>query len=322
MFRAALCGLIILGAACAQTPGLVPQVHAAVGAGDFATAGRLLAEYKTAHGATPEYIEAFSWIGRGQLQASHFGEAEENSAEVRKLCEAELKRRALDAEPHLPIALGASIEVAAGVLAKQGQRDQAVVLLRDEIKRWHGTSITMRLQKNLNLLTLEGKPAPLLDVAEGLGERKPLPLASHRGHPVLLFLWAHWCPDCKKEVAVVAKLEEVYGPKGLVVVAPTQHYGYVARGEEATRARETQYMAEVFNQYYAALGKVEVPVSEANFERYGVSTTPTMVLVDGQGIVRMYNPGAADYETLAAKIDAMVRPAHSDVTSALRKASH
>jgi len=31
--------------------------------------------------------------------------------------------------------------------------------------------------------------------------------------------------------------------------------------------------------------------------------------VDGQGIVRLYNPGNASYELLAAKIEAALRPA-------------
>jgi thiol-disulfide isomerase/thioredoxin len=135
---------------------------------------------------------------------------------------------------------------------------------------------------------------------------------------VLMFLWAHWCPDCKQEVAIVQKLEQAYGAKGLVVIAPTQHYGYVARGADATPAEEKTYIAQVFTQYYAELGKVEVPLSEANFQRFGVSTTPTMVLVDRQGIVRMYNPGAATYEVLAGKIESMLEPARSAVTSAAR----
>jgi thiol-disulfide isomerase/thioredoxin len=320
MISRALAGLVCIGIAVAQTqtPGLVPKVHTAVNAGDFATARHELDLYKASSGLTPEYIEAFSWIGRGQLQNSHLGEAEQNAVEVRKLCDAELTHRKLDAEPHLPIALGAAIEVEANVLTRQGQRDQAVVLLRDELKRWRNTSIVMRLQKNLNLLTLEGKPVPALDVADGIGDVKPLPLSAHKGHPVLVFLWAHWCPDCKKEVEIVQKLEEVYGPKGLVVVAPTQRYGYVAGGKDATPAVEKQYIGDVFTQYYAALGKVEVPLSEANFQRFGVSTTPTMVLIDGQGIVRLYNPGAAAYDVLASRIEPLLSPRHSAVTSAVR----
>ncbi len=49
---------------------------------------------------------------------------------------------------------------------------------------------------------------------------------------------------------------------------------------------------------------VEIPLSETNFARFGVSTTPTLVLVDPQGIVRLYNPGNASYELLAARIEA------------------
>jgi thiol-disulfide isomerase/thioredoxin len=132
---------------------------------------------------------------------------------------------------------------------------------------------------------------------------------AHKGHPVLLFLWAHWCSDCKNEVAIVQKLMANYGPRGLVVVAPTQHYGYVAGGQDAPPDVETKYIGEVFAKYYAGLGSVEIPLSEANFARFGVSTTPTMVVVDEQGIVRLYNPGNASYELLSAKIEAALRPA-------------
>jgi thiol-disulfide isomerase/thioredoxin len=176
----------------------------------------------------------------------------------------------------------------------------------------------MRLQKNLNLLTLEGKPVPALDTSESVGNVKVLPLTAHKGHPVLLFLWAHWCPDCKAEVAVIEKLEAAYGAKGLVVVAPTQRYGYVAHGAEATPEAENKYISEIFTQYYAGLGKVEIPLSSANFQRFGVSTTPTMVLVDGQGIVRMYNPGAVAYDAVATRIESLLSPRHSAVTSAAR----
>ncbi len=281
---------------------LVPFVRITAMAGDFATAEKGLQQYRGALGVTPEYLDALSWIGRGQLAKKNFDAAEKNAAEVQRLCAAELAHRALDAEPHLPLALGASIEVEAQALAAQNRRDEAVLLLRDEIGKWQATSILLRLRKNLNLLTLEGKPAPVLDVSQGIGSRKPLPLSAHRGHPVLLFLWAHWCSDCKAEVAIVQKLMAAYGPRGLVVVAPTQHYGYVAGGKDASPAVETKYIQEVFAKYYAGLGQVEIPLSEANFAKFGVSTTPTMVLVDGQGIVRMYNPGNASYDALAAKI--------------------
>jgi len=47
---------------------------------------------------------------------------------------------------------------------------------------------------------------------------------------------------------------------------------------------------------------MSVPVSEENFQRFGASTTPTIVLVDRQGIVRLYHPGAMPYSQLASKV--------------------
>jgi hypothetical protein len=70
------------------------------------------------------------------------------------------------------------------------------------------------------------------------------------------------------------------------------------------------------------LGNIEVPVSEDYFRRLGVSTTPTMALVDSNGIVRMYHPGAATYDELATRLDAMLKPANPRVTSATQTASH
>jgi len=177
-----------------------------------------------------------------------------------------------------------------------------VVFLQGELRRWHDTSIRPRIQKNLNLLTLEGKPAPPLEITQSVTGPKPQSLAQHRGHPVLLFFWAHWCSDCKQEIAIVQRLEQTYGKRGLVVVAPTRHYGYIAAGQDAPRDTETKYIKTVYAQYYAGLGPIEVPLSEENFANYGVSTTPTLVLVDARGIVRLYNPGALGYEQLAAKI--------------------
>jgi len=304
------CGvsLVLCGALFAQQKvDITTYVKAAVTAGAYSAAETALQQYRAAAGTTPEYIEAFSWIGRGQLARHDAAAAEKNAAEVRRLCLTEVAHRKLDAEPHLPIALGASIEVEAQALAAENRRDEAVLFLDGELKKWQGTSIRDRIQKNFNLLTLEGKPVPVLDVSQGIGSRKPLPLSAHLGHPVLLFLWAHWCSDCKNEVAIVQKLQAKYGPRGLVVVAPTQHYGYVAGGQDAPPAVETKYIGEVFAKYYAGLGSVEIPLSEANFAKFGVSTTPTMVLVDGKGIVRLYNPGNASYELLSAKIESALR---------------
>ena len=149
-----------------------------------------------------------------------------------------------------------------------------------------------------------GTPAPPLDEAIWLGP-KPASLVALRGHAVLLFFWAHWCPDCKAEAPVLAQIAHVYGPKGLVLIGPTKLYGYAAQGDPAAPAEETRYIDAIRRQFYSSLYDMTVPVSAANFQAYGASTTPTIVLLDGNGIVRFYHPGAVSEAELAGRIEAL-----------------
>lgn len=284
---------------------LVADVRADIANRDFAAGERRIAEFNRHGGWTPESILAYSWLGRGAQAAKIWDKAEAYSAETRRLCLDALKSRKLDAEPMLPLALGASIEVHGHTLAGRGQRSEAVAFLREEVKRWHATSIRTRTQKNLNLLSLEGSPALPLLAPEHLGE-KPPSLAQLKGKPVLLFFWAHWCPDCKSMIPVISRLQKELGAKGLTVIGPTQRYGYVAGGQDASPADEFKYIEEVRKQYYSPLGGMPVSVSEENFKVWGCSSSPTLVLVDRQGIVRMYRPGKMTYEELAPQVENLV----------------
>jgi thiol-disulfide isomerase/thioredoxin len=284
----------------------VIAVRSALAGGNPTLAQAELQSYRTRFGNTPQALEALSWLGRWALSARQYDQALAYAGETRKLAAGLLQHRPLDAEPHLPLALGASIEVQADAMAAQGRRAEAVTFLNGELKAWHGTSIHTRIQKNINLLSLEGKPAPPLDLAHWLGP-KPPPMTAWRGHPVLLFFWAHWCPDCKQEALDIARLEAAYRGRGLIVIGPTRHYGYAAGGEEAGPGQELQYIEAVRQRYYAALADMPVPVSEENFRVYGASTTPTLVLIDGKGLVRMYHPGAMEYAGLAAQVESCFR---------------
>lgn len=292
--------LILVGAAvqvAAQPPAVIAAVRKAIADKDFAAGERIIADYRAARGVTPEMIEALSWLGRGALAAKQWEQADAYARQTHALSLAALEGRKLDDEPHLPIALGAAIEVQAHVSAALGARSEAVAALKRELETYKDTSLLKRIQKNLNLLSLEGQAAPSLDMSEYIGPKR-LPLSELKGRVVMLFFWAHWCPDCKVQGPALASLMEKYGPKGLSLVAPTQRYGYTARGKSATPDEELAYIGQVTDSSYSFLAEHAVPLSQANHERYGVSTTPTLVLVDRAGAVRLYHPGQMTLEEL------------------------
>jgi|SRR5579884_793818 len=285
--------------------GVITDVREAIARNDFKAASGILDAYHAQHGVDPEYLEANSWMGRGELAAGDPKQAYSFAEKTEKLTLQLIQNGNVDQNPHTAIALGAAFEVEAQALAKMNQQDKAVALLRNAIKTYGNTSIHARLQKNLNLLTFVGKPAPALVSAEYLGT-KPKPLADLKGSVVLLFFWAHWCGDCKAEAPIIARLQSELTDKGLVVVAPTQRYGYTAAQDDVPPAQETQYIETVRQHYYAQLSNVPVPISKENFDLYGASTTPTIVLVRRNGSIALYHPGAMPYGELRQEIEKLL----------------
>ncbi len=300
----ALGAAMVVAAAAASVAGqsaadLIADVRAAIAQADFARAEAMVTQYRSAHGATAEAIEATSWLARGALAAKQLDKASQYAAETYR--EAAGAFNPAGSNPHVETALGAAIEVQALVRATRGERSDAVYFLQRELDTYRDTAIHKRIQKNINLLSLEGKPAPPLETHEYLGRRAPT-FEELKGKVVLLFFWAHWCPDCKAQSPILAKLLEEYRARGLVIVAPTQRYGYVVSGERATPDEELRHIVDVRDKYYAFLRDEPVPISERDHKQYGVSSTPTLALVDRRGVVRLYHPGRMSEKELEAAV--------------------
>src|SRR5215471_14738577 len=294
----------VLLCARASWAGIVESVRYALAQNNFAAAEAQLNSYRSQRGTDAEYLEAYSWLGRAALDQRQYDQAAAYAQETKSLAVEQLKVRALDAEPHLPLALGAALEVQSQVLAARGQKAQAIALLQTALRTYGNTSIHDRIQKNLNLLSFQGKIPPALKSDQFLGA--PLP-SDLKGSPVLLFFWAHWCGDCKAEAPIITQLRSEYAGKGLKVIGPTRFYGYTAQIEHASHDDELRYIDAVRHRFYSGLLDMPVPINKSNFEVYGASTTPTLVLLDRTGKVAWYHPGAVPYGELRGEIEKLIR---------------
>ena len=295
----------ILLATSAASAGIVENVRYLLAQDNFTAAEAQLDSYRSQRGVDAEYLDAYSWLARTACDQGQYDQAASYAKQTKALVLEELKMRPLDAEPHLPLALGAALEVQSQVLTARGEKAQAVALLQSALRTYGNTSIHDRIQKNLNLISFQGKIAPALKQDQFLGA--PLPAAAQlKGSPVLLFFWAHWCGDCKAEAPIIAQLRSEFAAKGLKVIGPTRYYGYTAQVEHARPSDELQYIDAVRHRFYNGLLDMPVPINTFNFETYGASTTPTLVLLDRTGKVAWYHPGAVPYAELRGEIEKVV----------------
>lgn len=102
----------------------------------------------------------------------------------------------------------------------------------------------------------------------------------------------------------MSALLDEYRSAGLTVIAPTQRYGYTVNRAPASSDAELAHIRRVRDEFYPFLREEAVPVNEENHKRYGVSTTPTLVVLDRQGVVRLYHPGMMP----ALDLEAVIKP--------------
>jgi len=276
---------------------LVRFVRLKLSAGDLASAVSAVEDYKEKHGVDAEYLDAVGWLARG--------------AEMLKQPDAaatyvvELRREIREEKPDLLIPLGAAIEVDGKLRAAREGRGSALRFLEEEFARAKDVALRSRIRKNINLLSLEGQPALDLNKTDFIGPEPPS-IAALKGKPALLFLWAHWCGDCKAQAGVLGRVLRKYRAQGLVVIAPTRYYGTGAENKPATPAEEKAHMAKVWAEVYSGLEGVSVPIDTDTMVRYGVSATPTYALIDRKGVARFYSPTRLSEAELSRRIEAVL----------------
>ena len=279
-----------LGNPLLAAPGdLVRTVRYKISAGDLFTGEAAVSEYKRAHGVDPEYLGAVGWLARGAALLGKTDKAWAYVAEVRK----EIPEERAD-KADLTVALGAAIETEGRLRAARDGRGSALKFLETEYTRAKDTELRCRIRKNVNLLSLEGQPAPEMNVS--------IP----KGRPAVLFFWAHWCGDCKAQAPILGRVLEKYRAKGLAVMAPTRLFGTGAENKPATPAEEKAWIEKAWKESYGMLDGVPTPIDTETMVRWGVSSNPTLALVDRKGLVRLYTPTRLSEEELSRRIEELL----------------
>ncbi len=294
--RTTLAVAALLLASTAHAGDLTRLVRLKISAGDLASGEAAVEEYRRGKTADAEYLDAVGWLARGSLL---LGRGEKAAGYV-----AELRREIPKETPELVVPLGAAIEVEGKLRLARGGRGDAVRFLEVELSRARDIALCSRIRKNLNLLTLEGQPAPELTFEEHLGPDVPR-LADLKGRPVLLFLWAPGCGDCKAQAPILGRIREKYAERGLALVAPTRLYGEGEGGKPAAPAEEKAHVEKSWAAFEGLAG-VPIPIDGGTMVRYGASATPTLVLLDRKGVVRLYTPTRMSESELSRRIEELL----------------
>lgn len=275
------------------------ELKSAARKGEFPLVESLLRDYEERFQKDAFYAESLSWVARS-ASAKGFAAGAHHYARAAYLLATQLLAGNV-AEPYSPTALaaGAAVEVEAQLRLAEEGKDAAVAYLQQQLELFASQPFHVRIRKNLHLLALPGTPALPLDW-------QPLP-GSPAGQPALLdapcllFFWAHWCSDSRAQARALTRLLE--NPETAVpVIAPTRLFGYITKGSPAPEADELAHLVEIRKVDYPVLAEAPIPFGSANFERYGVSTFPTLVGIRAGGAVAFFHPGLLKAEELAGRL--------------------
>lgn len=118
----------------------------------------------------------------------------------------------------------------------------------------------------------QGFLAPNFSLQDLQGET--ITLSELRGRPVLINLWATWCPPCRAEMPDMQIVYEAYRERGLVILAINATY------------QDSASAAASFVDEYGLTFPILMDTSGETSRKYQMRALPTSFFVDGEGIIR------------------------------------
>jgi thiol-disulfide isomerase/thioredoxin len=139
-------------------------------------------------------------------------------------------------------------------------------------------------------LLVRTPPPPAVLATSGLValDGRPLSLQAYAGKPVVLSLWATWCPHCRRQMPALAAAQRA---------RPDIVFLFVSQGETGAVVQQyvaamAQPVANVLLDPQARLGKVA-----------GSRAVPATIFIDRAGAVASIRIGALSAATLAQRLE-------------------
>ena len=122
-------------------------------------------------------------------------------------------------------------------------------------------------------------------------------LSEYKGKTIFLNFWATWCPPCREEMPYIDELYEEYNKNQddvviLGVASPNL-------GREGSEDDVKKFLSENYYKFPVVFDEGGPMIIE-----YGISAFPSTLIIDKEGFVSKYIPGAMDKETMKSLIEA------------------
>jgi thiol-disulfide isomerase/thioredoxin len=159
-----------------------------------------------------------------------------------------------------------------------------------------------------------GKPAPdfTLTVLDGPDKIRTLTKNDLAGKVVVLDFWATWCGPCLIELPEIQKLVEHYDAtkKDVLIIALSQDM-LPSEIPEVRRLVEKTLADKAINLTAGTTGRLGLDPSNSVGRAFQIEGFPTLVILDGNGIIQSVQVGISDmggplHEALATEIDALL----------------
>jgi cytochrome c biogenesis protein CcmG, thiol:disulfide interchange protein DsbE len=128
------------------------------------------------------------------------------------------------------------------------------------------------------------------------GAQADVSLSQYRGKVVYLDFWASWCGPCRQSFPWMERMESLYGPEGLVVIA--------------INLDKQRSLAEQFIQQQQPHFTIAFDPQGEVAERYDVQMMPSSYLIDREGQIKLRHQGFQSDKTslIEAEIRSLLQP--------------